>query len=236
MSHFMVTVLVLKKDRDRVEYMIEELMAPFDEQLEVPEYERRCWCVGREASKRADEAAAKKFGKWEEKRAEFAKRPEGEQSQEAWEREFVNPHREFEKKLLSADQEKDTPDPKCDTCGGSGKEMTKYNPESKWDWWVIGGRYDGEIQMAYRSDADGGFNFGDDHHQLKNNLATPEFILDHNIIPYAIVTPDGKWHQRGEMGWWGMDSNVNDNWDDEAAKILTEYKDKAYAIGLDCHI
>lgn len=25
---------------------------------------------------------------------------------------------------------------------------------------------------------------------------------------YAVVTPDGEWHQKGQMGWWGMSSET----------------------------
>ena len=33
-------------------------------------------------------------------------------------------------------------------------------------------------------------------HELEGNVSTPKFLIDHNIIPAAIVTPDGRWHEK----------------------------------------
>lgn len=35
------------------------------------------------------------------------------------------------------------------------------------------------------------------------NTAPVSEILENKIVPFAIVTPDGEWHERGNMGWWG---------------------------------
>jgi hypothetical protein len=34
-------------------------------------------------------------------------------------------------------------------CGGTGVYTTTYNPLSKWDWWCIGGRWQGELDVGY---------------------------------------------------------------------------------------
>lgn len=56
--------------------------------------------------------------------------------------------------------------------------------------------------------------------------------------PYAVVTPDGKWHAAGEMGWWGISSDTGRealDWVDESIRIIGENGDCHVAI-LDCHI
>jgi hypothetical protein len=61
---------------------------------------------------------------------------------------------------------------------------------------------------------------------------------------YAIVTPDGNWHEPGKMGWWGM-SGASDDDEEKFKKVFFEkyikpYLDKedgSYTITMvDCHI
>lgn len=129
-------------------------------------------------------------------------------------------------------------DPKCIECEGTGEHQTTYNPMSKWDWWVIGGRFDGKVSKSGkpRTSEDGGFNFGEEHHQVEHNSCLVK-DLPRRFSTFAVVTPDGEWHEKGEMGWWGMVSHEKklDDWGKEVAKILTKYGDYL-AIGVDYHI
>ena len=54
---------------------------------------------------------------------------------------------------------------------------------------------------------------------------------------YALVM-DGKWYQKGEMGWWGMSSNEKDqgDWDAEFTALLQSLGDNKYITIVDCHI
>ncbi len=42
----------------------------------------------------------------------------------------------------------------CEDCEGSGTRVTTYNPASKWDWYVIGGRWEGELVEGYDASND----------------------------------------------------------------------------------
>lgn len=55
--------------------------------------------------------------------------------------------------------------------------------------------------------------------------------------PFAFVH-DGKWHQRAEMGWWGMtsDEKSQEDWGAEFARLLAEVPDNATLTVVDCHI
>lgn len=110
-----------------------------------------------------------------------------------------------------------------------------YNPQSQWDWWCIGGRWNGEIQNERRSD-DTGFNFDDEYHQLNENML-PTKKLDHKLTCFAMVTPDGVWHQRGKMGWWASVSDEKDQaeWEEELIKLIQANQD-TILVGVDCHI
>jgi hypothetical protein len=47
--------------------------------------------------------------------------------------------------ILLLDPAKDFPDPICSDCNGTGISSTTYNPNSKWDWYEIGGRWHGNF-------------------------------------------------------------------------------------------
>ena len=88
--------------------------------------------------------------------------------------------------------DKGKPDPKCIECKGTGQHKTNYNPRSKWDWWVIGGRFDGKVSKSGkpRTSEDGGFNFGEEHHQIEHNscLDTNDLL---QVYTFRYRYPDG---------------------------------------------
>jgi hypothetical protein len=56
------------------------------------------------------------------------------------------------------------------------------------------------------------------------------------VIPYAMVTPDGEWHQKGQMGWFGTSSNEmdEDTWR-EHVYLAYETHPGHMAVAVDCH-
>ena len=107
--------------------------------------------------------------------------------------------------------------PSCTQCKGTGIYMSTYNPQSRWDWWVVGGRWEGMFD-------------GEKDIDLVRNIKREE-VASH------IVTPDGIWHARGNVGWWGMfDATVSDEeWDNTVKGICAEHLDHV-AVNIDCHI
>lgn len=57
-----------------------------------------------------------------------------------------------------------------------------------------------------------------------------------NSIGSFAVIKDGKWYERGNMGWWGCVSDEKDTWEDDFIKILNEVPDDALLTMVDCHI
>ena len=57
------------------------------------------------------------------------------------------------------------------------------------------------------------------------------------ISPYAFVK-DGKWHQKGQMGWFGMRSNEmsQDQWNKIVNDMLDALPDEEMVTLVDCHI
>lgn len=54
-------------------------------------------------------------------------------------------------------------------------------------------------------------------------------------MPHAIVTPDGYWHQRGKMGWWGVLLTESEEWDRLALDLYRKHPDHHVVI-VDAHI
>jgi hypothetical protein len=105
-----------------------------------------------------------------------------------------------------------------------GEPVSTYNPDSKWDWYVIGGRWDGWINDLDTS-----------RESLADNTALTEEAIAREKIPHAIITPDGEWHERGQMGWWAMLLTENENWEQEARALLASYRGHRVVI-VDAHI
>lgn len=56
-------------------------------------------------------------------------------------------------------------------------------------------------------------------------------------VTYAVLM-DGKWYQKGEMGWWGMSSNevTQDEWNEQFWKLLDSLDPDTELTLVDCHI
>lgn len=105
-----------------------------------------------------------------------------------------------------------------------GEPISTYNPDSKWDWYVIGGRWDGWINDKETSGE-----------SALDNTATTDEAIARDKIPHAIITPDGEWHENGQMGWWAILLTENENWDSDARAILALYSGHRLVI-VDAHI
>lgn len=143
-----------------------------------------------------------------------------------------------------------------------------FREGSKWDSWVIGGRWTGgldgydpttdprnletckfcengictqRIADQYPAYQDG---VGKTCRQCKGTAKVVKWqlaphsgdvmpvaeLLERTFeLPLAIVTPDGKWHEQGEAGWF---DNV---WEPEVRRLLAENPDKL-AVLVDCHV
>jgi hypothetical protein len=334
MSHFCTVVLVDElealNDREVAEGEVRRLLDPFDENMEVEEYDEQCWCVDREASLRVRDLV----------RAEFEPRVQllrGEA--EAWvtlekirNPAYVAPLMDwpepFEARSIQLDrdareraqelmeQQPDRgPDPNCGDCDGTGTVKSNYNPQSKWDWWVIGGRWTGFFEPEDGYDPDGDMrNYGpctfcvletdigkrvaqtlarvlvggeeifelpedpamqptgkvkrvgnrwfgtteDDPdgepchvcHGTKiernfSNAAYPGDVVPvidwlrnlDKLIPFAVLTPDGQWHEKASMGMFGHTSGdqLPNDWVAEVRQ-LAEAHVEAVAVAVDLHI
>lgn len=154
----------------------------------------------------------------------------------------ISKRREREQQVYDKHELAGKSDPSCDECKGSGVVQSQYNPKSKWDWWVIGGRWDGFIQQVERHNGDPFYQYSDAAKQVANNVrdvgSLKRAMRNRDAVPFAIVAASGEWHQRGEMGWFGQasDEKSKKSWAEEAMEIIASHPDECWVVACDLHI
>lgn len=108
----------------------------------------------------------------------------------------------------------------------SGRWGWFCNPNAKWDWWVIGGRWPDILA-------------GKDVAIVRRVLTMRG--KNNGLPTFALLDSAGVWHERGEMGWWACVSNEKprDEWSVEFWKIIeaeAEKNPEQRVYVTDCHI
>jgi hypothetical protein len=241
MSHFVAVVLVPPSvPWSLTEEVVARMLVPFDETTQVPPYQQSCWCIGLKAQMESM-GKVTSVHPFEPLLKTFRALPEEEQTEKRW-KTICAPVQEAYEAELAQHPDKEQPNPHCDTCHGSGLYPSTANPQGKWDWCRIGGRWDGWIfgrEHAEKcSDQQGGYNFAEAHQQLKNNARTVRDIPvdDPFYLPFAVLTPEGQWHEMGQMGYFGHAANEKPQavWHQIVCELYAKYPDHV-AVTVDCH-
>ncbi|MEH1948614.1 MAG: hypothetical protein V7K77_16925 [Nostoc sp.] len=110
-------------------------------------------------------------------------------------------------------------------------ETDEDNPslQAKCDGFAIGGQYDGIIwgkeQHYNLNPEEFQHRYGLDIVQSEDNIR-PISALMPDLVSYAIVTPDGKWHDR--------EGKSNEEWLEKFRSLLRQYQDNI-VVAIDCH-
>lgn len=248
MSHYAVGVVVDKPDMA----LVKEILAPYDENLEVEPYIERTRKEVLEECNRYINA--------------YLTNPEGNKSYKGFaDCNTVEELLDFYKDFWECEFDE------------NGNRLSTYNPNSKWDWWCIGGRYTGDFMdndfmkvgeyPVYNELTDEQIDnikkrWAYYNHEIEMTDEEAEecgvclfFRREYPVeryktfdnymkectsnIPYAIVDEDG-WYSKGNVGWFGCDDATTDSINDYD-KFTEEYfakkenKDK-YIVIIDCHI
>lgn len=70
---------------------------------------------------------------------------------------------------------------------------------------------------------------------LKSETQYVDDRVNRMINTFAVIK-DGKWYERGEMGWWGIVSNEKDTWDSQFKELFDSLPDDVLLSVYDCHI
>lgn len=104
--------------------------------------------------------------------------------------------------------------------------LDSRNPQDHWDTsWCIGGRWNGVVQGHSRTEGDSLDDATDA--PLQYNICHVN-ELPFSLLPYAVVTPDGLWYDRGVE-----DKQREQEWVDEFRALCEKYAD-CLAVGIDC--
>lgn len=291
MSHFAMLVLVKDDEatRENIDQQLAVIMEPFSENKEVAEYDDDCSCVGFaarvDARRAADADFAKAHGielkserpmddirKWfHDSNADVSE----DERESRWKDQVANPLTELQHGYETRHAMYNKPDPACEECHGSGKVKSNYNPNSKWDWYEIGGRWTGSLD-GYDPEKDpdniencpicNGTGMRNDEFGRQERSKDPAYTCNGcdgkgkrlkwptawkrhpgdiakiedvpaTFIPFGVLTPDGEWIERGQMGWWAIvsDEKDDDKWAAEYRGIMAKYQGHI-AVLVDCHI
>ena len=135
-----------------------------------------------------------------------------------------------------------------------GNIYSTYNPNSKWDWWEVGGRFKNMLQVgkvlrneAYVKDID----FSRDDETYKDALDFWDVTIDKKPAKpgqdYFTAYSDkyykdyyGRWYSEGNMGWFGCSSASPDEfrkWCDHYEEIFLKNAAPDWILTIvDCHI
>lgn len=248
MSHFAVAVFTNKRTT------VEELLEPYDEGLAVDKYLQYTKAQLIENARRElEEIRTTTY-------AEYLKNPtaylekvcHGDAQNKHYQflsSEFIKRYNETDEQILQRElsyYEDDMQDQ-------DGNVYSTYNPDSKWDWYVCGGRFsDMLIDLDSEGKADElpvrKVDFIEMSRMERESMAPyekaindgfykPEYLkrmypneeiyekIQTTFWTRAVVTPDGEWHEVGKMGWFGCSSEEPE----ETTKWVDTYYDRFLA-------
>ena len=152
----------------------------------------------------------------------------------------------------------------------TGKYGYWTNPNGKWDWYELGGRWKNMLKLKTYHSSDSAMIKDIDFERMerdsqkkceetwdsyvkleeseKNFTAymngiskedTKESYIENNkkFSTFAVIK-DGKWYEKGEMGWWACVSNEKEssNWGKEFDSLLKSLPEETLLSVYDCHV
>lgn len=221
--------------KKEIKARIAELMEPYYEELDVPEYEGICDCIYcgmysecdnyMDSLGKSSQHIDKTMDQWlHDNNLEEGDKTAIKKRQELWHEWDCQKREYYRTNLLNR---RAIPD--CEDCNGKGRVLTTRNLHGFWDYYEIGGRWNGWINKKEHE------GWGVNGSIEENSTKGTESLIDNDLIPYAIVTPDGKWHaQEGKLFSMDNHSYSNEEWGVIAKQLFAEHED-CLAIGIDYH-
>lgn len=112
--------------------------------------------------------------------------------------------------------------------------LSTYNPDSKWDWYIEGGRWGGWLLLKEKDENGEPLTA---IYATKNEVDW-DAMKEQKRVPFCFVTPGGDWVECAEMGWFGMTFNDKDpkEWDEEFWNYVDSLHDEIPVTVVDFHI
>ena len=107
--------------------------------------------------------------------------------------------------------------------------LSTYNPNSKWDWYSIGGRWSGFLKLK---------KDGASANEAYFSEIDWDWMKEFRFAPFCFVDEDGTWHEKGAMGCWGMamDEQPDSEWNKAFEDYLNGVDPDCLVTVVDFHI
>lgn len=117
------------------------------------------------------------------------------------------------------------------------------NPNAKWDWYAIGGRWAGSLTLKRDKYGRRGTRSWTNENEPDveghvDSARVRDVEFPDDFCTFAWISSDGEWHANSEMGWFGMSDDDSDKRNDrmsELRKYILSHPDEYITI-VDCHI
>lgn len=233
MSHFTVAVITKKNNREEIEKMLE----PYWEELEVEPY--------------IDDTKEQIIEKAKKRKERYSKEVLNNIT-DNYKKRYIEATTDEELYKIEVEEFYEE-----DNFDKNGNHLSTYNPNSKWDWYSIGGRWN-KVLLTKKDNKNvveeqdlGLFNYCDeketpDGYVWVNGAKIKD--IDFNkmnkaekelFYTWALVDETG-WYEQGKMGWWAMNDATNESTDIFVEKFQEYIKNpdnqEKYLTIVDCHI
>lgn len=124
-----------------------------------------------------------------------------------------------------------------------------FNPDARWDWWVVGGRWGGHWTLketALIADfvkdetESSAFGFADAVKELyRTDCARVRALAPEGIqVAYSFLDLDGNWNEQGHVCWFGLATNETseEEWSDTYLRWIASMPDDTWLVNCDLHI
>lgn len=166
-------------------------------------------------------------------------------------------------------------DEDCEIDELTGKKGYWENPNRKWDWYEIGGRWSGLLKLKSgksvdtaqikdldlsmdkkvydeairfwevvvegltKKDGEEFFNMWKPKYYIERYETKEKYATDQaTFSTVAMLMPNGKWFEKGAMGWWGINDATAESIENygKLFKEVLETMQDHYITIVDCHI
>ena len=229
MSHFSVAVFT------DGEMTVDELLAPFDENIEVPVYVSETREEAIEVVRKNIAREAEWYREWKSNPIEYESRyPDKDYL------DYIK--NELPKKFHWSDEEcyQDyVKDYEKEDIDDDGSILSTYNSQGKWDYYCIGGRWND--LLASKKENEEILNSSERNGKIEQYKCNEAYIGDvlfpENFETFAVVWPDGSWYEKGKMGWWAIVQNEDTKWQEMYKERFLDKADPRWKVSIvDCHI
>ena len=223
MSHYTVTIILPEKPKDPIhlQEMISTLVAPFDENERVDQYKSYVEPVNENWRDMPSKELSWPYGWLKDDAPDLDLSDSTAVAKYLSERWPDEPHEADEDGLFA---------------------WSTYNPQSKWDWWTVGGRWTGFYKLLPgRSGMTGEPGIFDNKADdgCVDMARKGDIDASERRMQTFSVLAEGVWKEPGKMGWFGMSSETDSdqlNFDEWFQRFWDGLDDDAWLAVIDAHI